>query len=339
MNVLSIRLILAVLSLTTFTSVINGQKASREEALREAGRTVTEAERKVGEAYKTNDRKLVVEAERATADALVKAIEVWRETGNESRLLAGVEELTRIYSVHGDYEKAVDRLKSEADYWMGRGDLKQQLRMLLLLGVRQWQMKKDEASIETLQQVIEMSRGSGIYSSERNALEELALVYTRLGRTKDAEAAKSKAKQLWEIREPAAPRTATSKAQPITIPAQWVDLPSAPMAAEYRDVEGVNQAVLVNRSTKVIGYMGFGCVLLEENNKTRVLYGLSGVGFSHGGVRPGFYYQPFATLNGPLSRWTDEKMSCEGVARMAVVEVLFDDRTSWNADGSDAVIR
>ena len=340
-NIRITTLILAIAFLVfPFSSAVSSQKRTSEEAQQEAGKIVTEAERKVGEAYKTSDRKLVVEAERAVAEAFVKAIDLWREAGNDTRLIAGVEELTRIYSVNGDYQQAVDRLKFEANYWMERGDLKQQIRMLLLLGLRQWQMKNDEASIETLQQVTEMSRGAGLYSSARNALEQLVLVYTRLGRTKDAEAARAKAKELWEIREPAAPPAAPlAKAQPITIPAQWVDLPSAPMAAEYRDVKGENQAVLVNRSTKGIEMLMFGCVAVDENNKTRVLYSLSGVGLTHGGIRPGFYYQPFAMLNGPLNRWTDEKMGCEGAAKMAVIEVMFDDRSGWKADGKDSVVR
>jgi hypothetical protein len=136
-----------------------------------------------------------------------------------------------------------------------------------------------------------------------------------------------------------APASTPSKPKPATIPAQWIDFPSAPLAAEYRDVEGLNQAVLVNRSTKGIEFVGFGCVLLDENNKARVLSSMGGVGMNHGGVRPGFYYQPFVMLNGPLNRWTDEKVSCEGAAKLAVVQVMFDDNTAWKADGSDSVVR
>lgn len=321
-----------------FSPVVNGQKRTREELLKEAGRMVTEAERKIGEAYKKSDRKFVVEAERAATESFVKAIELWREAGHNARLIAAVEELTRIYSVHGDYDKAVDRLKFEANYWLERGDLALQIRMLALLSTRQWQMKRDAASIETLEQVVEMSRGAGLYSLERDAWEQLALVYKRLGRTGDAETAQAKAKELRAIKE-RAPEIKPSKPEPITIPAQWVDLPSAPMAAEYRDVNGVNHAVLVNRSSQGISGMTFGCVVLEDNNKTRVLYSLTGVGITHGGVRPGFYYQPFAGLNGPLNRWTDEKMGCEGPAKMALIEVLFEDRSGWKADGADWVVR
>jgi len=40
-------------------------------------------------------------------------------------------------------------------------------------------------------------------------------------------------------------------------------------------------------------------------------------------------------LNGPLNRWTDEKMGCEGAAKMTLIEARFDDRTQWKADGID----
>jgi hypothetical protein len=43
---------------------------------------------------------------------------------------------------------------------------------------------------------------------------------------------------------------------------------------------------------------------------------------------------PFSALNGPLNQWTDGKMGCQGLARVAVTEVSFEDRTTWNADGS-----
>ena len=79
----------------------------------------------------------------------------------------------------------------------------------------------------------------------------------------------------------------------------------------------------------------FGCVALEDNKKARVLYGLIGLGLNHGGVRPGSYYAPFRALNGPLNRWTDEKMGCEGAAKMTLIEARFDDGSKWKADGID----
>lgn len=322
----------------SFSSVVNGQKRSREEAIKEAGRIVTEAERKVGDARQKNDRTATIEAERAAMESFVKAIELWREAGHDARLMSGIEELTRLYSVHGEYDKAVERLTSEANYWLQRGNVKQQVYTLFSLGMRQWQMKRDTASIETFQQVIEMSRGAGFYSLERNSLEQLAIVYTRLGRVKDAEAAKAKAKELLGIQEPATAAVQV-KLPPETIPAQWIDLPLAPLAAEYREVDGSNRAVLVNRSTKGIGALVFGCVLPDRHNKTRVLYTLAAMGLNHGGVRPGSYYRSFIMLNGPLNHWTDEKMSCEGAAKMAVIEIMFDDNTVWKADGSDSVVR
>jgi hypothetical protein len=101
----------------------------------------------------------------------------------------------------------------------------------------------------------------------------------------------------------------------------------------------VNQAVLVNRSSKGIEMVMFGCVSLENDNKTRVIDGLIGIGLNHGGIRPGYFYQPFSTLNGPLNRWTDARMGCEGAAKMAVIEVGFEDRTTWKAAGTDWVVR
>jgi hypothetical protein len=119
------------------------------------------------------------------------------------------------------------------------------------------------------------------------------------------------------------------------IPAQWVDLPGAPAAAEYRDVRGVNEAVLVNRSTKGITAVMFGCVALEDNNKVRLVSRLGGQARSHGGVPPGSYFNIFRGLNGPLNRWTDENTSCEGAAKMTLIETAFDDGATWKAEGLD----
>ena len=337
------RFILALLSLTLLANqgtARYGQQRSRAELLKEAARLATEAERNGGEAYKKvqagADRKLIREAEKFAAEKFEKAIELWREAGDDKRLIAGVDELTRLYSVIGEYDRVVDRLTREAEYWRERGNVAVQTDTLYTLGIRQSQMKRDAAAIETFERVIAMTRSARLRSLEPNVLTQLAFSYERVGRLKDAEVARERAKKLWDVpeREPV-PRWASDPVPPATIPAQWVDLPGAPAAAEHRVIEGVNEAVLVNRSAKVIRAVMFGCVALEDNGKVRELYGLGGEARSHGGVGPGRYYQPFLRLNGPLNRWTDEKMGCEGAAKMTLIEAHFDDNTTWKADGID----
>lgn len=324
----------------TFGTVVTAQQRSRAELLKEAARLATDAERATGEAYKKvqagADRKLIREAEKFAAENFEKAVALWREAGHDNRLRAGVEELTRLYSIIGEYEGLVDRLTREAEYWRERGNVAVQVDTLYTLGIRQSQMKRDAAAIETYERVVAMSRSARLRSLEPNVLTQLAFSYERVGRLKDAEAARATAKKLWDVpdREPV-PRWATDPVPPATIPAQWVDLPGAPAAAEHRVIEGVNEAVLVNRSAKVIRAVMFGCVALEDNGKVRELYGLGGEARSHGGVGPGRYYQPFLRLNGPLNRWTDEKMGCEGAGRMTLIEAHFEDGSKWKADGID----
>lgn len=310
--------------------------------IREAGRIATAAERLQAEAYiklrAGGDRKLVADADRAMAEALEKAIELWRTAGHNNRLIAGVEELTRLYSVAGDYDRVVDRLTREADFWRVRGNQNQQLQTLFSLGTRQMQMKRDAAALKTLKDVVDMSRSARLDSLEANALTQLAGLYDKEQRTMQAEALRARAKELWANMKPTT-AVAHTPAPPAAIPAQWVDLPTAPLAAEYRVVKGINQAVLVNRSTKAVSGVSFGCVALEDNKKTRVLYGLWGLAISHGGVGPGLYWEPFAALNGPLNRWTDEKMGCEGAAKMTLIEAHFNDGTTWKAENADWVVR
>lgn len=333
--------VLGLVFLTLFSSpVVNGQKRTREELLKEAGRIMTDAERAGGEAWKKvqagADRKLIRDADRFTAEKFETAIELWREAGHDDRLRAGVEELTRLYSVLGEYDRVVDRLTREAEYWRERGNVAAQTDTLYTLAIRQSQMKREAAAIETYERVLELSRSARLRSLEPNVLNQLAISYERVGRVKDAESSRETAKKLWgklysePRREPIPARI-----PPATIPAQWVDLPGAPAASEYRVIQGVNEAVLVNRSTKVIRAVMFGCVALEGNGKVRELYGLGGEGRSHGGAGPGQYYQPFRTLSGPLNRWTDEKMSCEGAAKMTLIKAMFEDQTDWKADGID----
>lgn len=335
--------IVGVLSLTLLLKLgagVHAQQRSREEALKEAARLATDAERTRGKTLKKvqagADRKLIRESEKLAAESFEKAVELWRDAGDDRRLIAGVEELTRIYSVVGDYDRVVDRLSREAEYWRARDNVAVQADTLFILGIRQLQMKREGAAIETLERVVAMSRADGLRSLEPNALTELAMLYAKAGRLQEAEACRESASRLWAApsREPA---RVTSPIPPAVIPAQWVDLPGAPAAAEYRVVDGMNQAVLANRTSKGIEMVMFGCVGLEDNKKVRVLYGLMGQGLNHGGVRPGSYYQPFQALNGPLNRWTDEKMNCEGAAKMTLIEALFDDRTTWKADGIDWV--
>src|SRR6185503_15533792 len=124
-------------------------------------------------------------------------IELWREARHDSRLRAGVEELTRIYSVIGEYDRVVARLTREAEYWRERGDVAAQADTLFTLGIRQLQMKRDNASIETLEQVLALSRSAGLRSLEPNVLSQLAYGYERVGRLKDAESSRESAKKLW----------------------------------------------------------------------------------------------------------------------------------------------
>jgi tetratricopeptide (TPR) repeat protein len=317
-------------------TVVNGQQRSREELLKEAARLATEAERRQGDAFKKvqagADRKLIRESEKLAAEDFEKAVELWREAGHDDRLRAGIEELTRLYSIIGEYERVVDRLTREAEYWRKRGNMAVQADMLFTLGVRQSQMKREAAAIETLEQVVAMSRSARLRSMEANVLSFLSIVYERVGRMEEAESCNESAKKLWASAEPG-PAVPSKRIPPATIPAQWVDLPGAPAAAEYRVIQGVNEAVLVNRSSKGIETVMFGCVALDGDTKVRVLHGLIGQGRNHGGVGPGLYYEPFLLLNGPLNRWTDEKMGCEGAAKMTLIEATFHDRSTWKADG------
>jgi len=339
-RILCCSFIFAVLSLTLLPEIVHAQQRSRAELAKEAARLATDAERMQGDATKKvqagADRSLIRESEKRAAENFEKAVELWREAGDDKRLIAGVEELTRLYSVIGEYDRVVARLNREAEYWRGRGNVAVETETLYSLGVRQWQMQRQSAAIETLERVVAMSRSASLQSLERNALTQLAMLYEKAGRLKDAEASKETANKLWgtSVGEPAALSTPIP---PAVIPAQWVDLPGAPAAAEYRVIGGVNQAVLANRTSKGIEMVMFGCVALEDNKKVRVLYGLMGQGLNHGGVRPGSYYQPFSYLNGPLNRWTDEKMSCEGAAKMTLIEAMMDDRTIWKADSANWV--
>ena len=318
------------------TTLLKAQQRSRAEALKEAARLATEAERIQGDAIEKvqagADRKLIRESEKLAAASFEKAIELWREAGDDKRLIAAAEEQTRLCSVIGDYDCVFNRLTREAQYWEDRGNVSEQVHTLFILGIRQSQMKRDVAAIETLERVVTMSRSARLQWLEPNALLQLSIVYGQAGRPKDAQSARETADKLWAGMPPQ-PAPQTGPIPPATIPDQWVDLPGAPAAVEYRVIEGVNEAVLVNRSSKGITMVRFGCVALEEDKKTRMLSGLMGLGTTHGGVRSGFYYQPFRALNGPLNRWTDEKMGCEGAAKMTLIEAQFDDGTTWKADG------
>ena len=115
MNLFHRLFILGLLCLTLASSnAVNGQKRTREDLLKEAGRIITDAERANGEAFKkaeaARDRKIVRDAQKFTAGKFEIAIELWREAGHDERLKAGVEELTRLYLVLGEFDRVVDRL-------------------------------------------------------------------------------------------------------------------------------------------------------------------------------------------------------------------------------------
>lgn len=310
---------------------------SREDALKQAGRLGTDAERIRGEAYKQvqagGDRKLLLEAERAAAAKISQALDLWRAAGDLDRLLAGAEELSRIYVGLNDYESAIRCLRHESEFWLARGDTFRQVHLIWLIGLRQMQMRRTEAAIKTQEQAVAMSRVADLVSVEINSLETLAMLLEKSGRGAEAEPLRARAKELYPRLSSTSP-LAKKQQLPVDLPAQWLDLPAAPLVADYRNVDGIRQAVLVNRANKGIEMVEFGCVR-TQGGKVLVVGGLVGVGMNHGGVGPGFYYEPFAVLNGPANRWTDERMGCEGKARMAVIKAVYSDRSEWDAEGTD----
>lgn len=317
------------------------QQLSRAEAMKEASRLATEAERIRGEAYKQvragGNRNLIQEGERAAAEKLRSALEFWRAAGADNRLMMAAEEISRIYFVLNDYESAVGALRRELDFWRERGDVARQVHIKWLIGIRQMQMRRDDAATRTIEEVIEMSRAANLGDIEANALNDLARLYEQAGRGAEAATLKARAEELWEqMRSQSVVEKKVR--EPLKIPAQWFDFPSAPLVAEYRELEGVRQAVLVNRSTKGIEMVGFGCIT-EKDGKARVVGELGGMGLNHGGVAPGNYYESFAFLNGPLNQWTDEKMGCEGKAKMAVVRAVYADGAEWEVEGTDWIGR
>lgn len=332
-----IRVLLCLVALLSFCPIGDAQELTHEAAIKEAGRLATEAERFRGEAYRQvqagGDRRLLTEAERKAAEKFRQALELWRAAGDYDRLFTGAEELSRVYSVLYDYESAVSCLTRESEFWRDRGDVARQVHMIWLTGIRQMQMRRDEAAAKTLERAVEMSRAANLVSEEANALDGLAMLMEKAWRLAEAEPLRARARELsaqmyTQQSEEKRPRN------PVSMPAQWVDLPAAPLVAAYRDAEGVRQAVLVNRSTRGIEMVEFGCVKAQRG-KIQVVAELVGVGLNHGGVGPGYYYEPFTLLNGPMNRWTDEKMGCEGRGRMAVIRAVFDDRTEWAAEGTD----
>jgi tetratricopeptide (TPR) repeat protein len=328
-----------LLTIFSFLSPIRViQQRSSEEAIREAGRLGTEAERIRGEAYKKvqegGDRKLIAESERTAAEKFSEALELWRAAGDYERLTAGAEELSRIYSVLNDYANAVGCLTREAEFWRARGDFAREVNTIHLMGIRQMQLRKNEEAIKTFEKVVEMSHTGNLISVEYNALNSLARLLQIAGRDNDAEILRARAKELLDQMYNDRPPEEKKQPVEVKIPAQWIDLPLAPLTAEYREIEGVTQAVLVNRSTKGIEMVDFGCVE-EKDGKAHVVGGLVGMGRNHGGVRPGEYYEAFGILNGPLNRWTIEKMGCGEKAKMAVIKAVYADRAQWEAEGSD----
>ncbi len=249
--------------------------------------------------------------------------------------MSAAKELSEIYDHLGDYERAVACLRDEEEFWRERRDLPRQAEASLLAGERQAHVGRIAPAIETFERLVELSHSAKLFSVESDALHDLSDLYQKTGRVKEAESLRARAEKLGEMvdlspeEEPVGPEI---------IPAQWLDLPSAPLVAEYRDIEGTRRAVLVNRSKKGIVEVEIGCVQ-EQDGVARIVGGLVGMTISEGGAPPGYYYEPFQVLNGPANQWVDEKMVCEGKARMSVIRAVFEGNGSWAVDGTNWVSR
>jgi tetratricopeptide (TPR) repeat protein len=312
------------------------QQRTAEEAVREAGRLCTEAERLQGEAMAKvdagGDLKLLDDANRASIERFRRAVDLWHQAGAREREAKGLEELARLYLCLREPGRAIETLERMVGLWPAASDPLRRVGALQTLALRLEQAKRHDEALARINEAVELSRAAGQARAESARLYQGARLYEVMGRAGEAAAYQARSEAL-ERAADAARAEAQEAPEPVQAPAAWYDLPSAPLAAEYRTEDGVVRAVLVNRSTKGVEGVMFGCAA-DVDGKVHVARKLGGMGRNHGGVRPGDYFDPFERLNGPLNEWTDEKMGCEAGGRMVVVEVTYDDGSTWSAEGA-----
>lgn len=273
------------------------------------------------------DRKILDAAQTRATFLFAKAIDLWREARDFDRVLAGVEELTRLYSALGEYDSIVDRVQREEQFWVAEGDLRRQAETVLLLAYRQGQTDRRKEAIQSAARALELARSARAEETEVHALDVLRLEHTLLGNRDAAEgyerASSELRKKVFDHQSPSTPR-------PLTIPAQWLDLPGAPLKTETRMVSGVMQPVLVNRSIEGVAQVGVGCVVERDGKVAAVKTGTEWNRY----IEPFGEISIFEFLDEPVSPWSDEKPRCEGAGRLAVTLVVFSNRTEWRADGT-----
>lgn len=118
---------------------------------------------------------------------------------------------------------------------------------------------------------------------------------------------------------------------PPVYPADWLDLPTAPMLLELKPVGAVLHLVLTNRSQRDIVGAEVGCVRPRAAGGYEVLSEFGGVTISDSAVRPEHHVDMSREFDRPRDQSAAKPLLCPR-SRAAVTRVSFADGSEWKAD-------
>jgi hypothetical protein len=113
-------------------------------------------------------------------------------------------------------------------------------------------------------------------------------------------------------------------------PADWLDLPTAPMLLELKPVGGVLHLVLTNRSQRDIVGADVGCVRPRAAGGYEVLSEFAGVTISDSAIRPEHHVDMSHQFDRPRDQSAAKPVLCPR-SRAAVTRVSFADGSEWQA--------
>jgi hypothetical protein len=199
-----------------------------------------------------------------------------------------------------------------------------------------WYLAKRDtaAAIDTLEKEVEFWNGLPEPHYDAEPLGMLEEIYREAGDEAKVEDYRALCDQSMTAQRKAEGAQAQAREEPIPMPAGWVDFPGSPIRSEAEIDAGEQKYALVNRSGKAVSKYSVGCIQAQEGH-VHVLEVLLSEMTADGTFAPDEHREGmFRGLKLPLTQWSDESRHCATGSQMAIVEVAFEDGSTWSLEGA-----
>ena len=323
-------ILLAVIALGMFMqSPALAQPDSRRLQLDEAEQLALDAQPLDGESVRLQAGKQATTAasvHAAAVNSMSLAVEIWERLRMPDLVGAGLTELSNLQMSSGDVDASIATNYRLIDHWRVHGNPEREGWADFELASRLVTIHRRTEALARWEQTIAFAKANRLDDVYANALSQEAILLKLLGRPAEAKLAeqsanKAMAELMGSMHQPLAEPELTQ------LPEGWIDVPTSPLVAELKAVDGKSHLLLTNHDAKSISSVTLGCVV-ESHGRWRLVRGLFAQSIMDATVATGSHFDITRDFVGTRDWWTDRPMGCQE-GRPGVVEIGFSDGTGW----------